>query len=192
MDDYEKNYLSQRPQELCHMCGKCCKVVTTSIPYKQLLKMKENGDSGATDFLEIFEPFDSVEDARNLCPDIVENIIERFKKNSKPTDNLEFYTCRFLGEDNLCRIYKNRKTLCKHFPSTPWAIVPPGCGFEAWLFLKREEAKQKVRKLKEELIELALLRTKVTDEQVLSKISSVEEKINDIINKYKKYGSEDW
>ena len=190
MDNYEKNYLSKRPQELCRMCGKCCRVVTTTTPYKELKASKEQG---AIDFLSIFEPYPSIEAAREVDAGIVDNIIEGLKEDGNYDEkNMTFYHCKYLQDDNLCGRYEDRLTLCKHFPSTPWAIVPPGCGYEGWLFLKREEIKQKIRKVKEELIELQLLKTKVKDEATLEKIKAVEEKMHNSINIYKKYGSEDW
>ena len=82
--------------------------------------------------------------------------------------------------------------MCKHCPSTPWAIVPPGCGFEGWLFWQREEVKQRIIKSKEELLELKLLRMRTQDENVLKKIDAVEHKIQRSIDLYKKYGSENW
>ena len=78
MGSYEENYLAKRPQHLCHMCGKCCRVVTTSTPYAQLKSMAESGDKGATDFLSLFEPYPSIEAARNVDADVVDNIINRF------------------------------------------------------------------------------------------------------------------
>lgn len=192
MDNYEKNFLSQRPQEYCLMCGKCCKVATCDVPYEKMEEMAEQGDEGALDFLDTFEPFANIDEAKKIAPDVVENIINLYKKDGKPADNLTFYTCKHLREDNLCGRYEERKTLCRHFPASPWAIVPPGCGFEGWLFLKREEIKQKIRKVKEELIELELLKTKIKDEETLAKIKSVEEKMYKSIDTYKKYGSEDW
>lgn len=193
MDSYEKNFLSQRPQELCKMCGKCCRVVTTMIPYDKLLELQAQGDIGAIDFLEIFEPYKSIEDAKKVDAEIVENIINRLNEDSVyDTSDLTFYKCRYLQDDNLCGRYESRKTLCKHFPSSPWAIVPPNCGFEGWLFERREEIKQKIRKTKEDLIELQLLKKKVTQQKDLDRIALVEHKMLSNIEHYKKYGSEDW
>ena len=92
----------------------------------------------------------------------------------------------------MCSIYEERPTLCIHCPSSGWGVVPPGCGFEGWLFLKREEDKQKVRKAKEEYIELQLLKRKTSDEKILNKINSVEKKIQHTIEIFKQYGSQDW
>ena len=97
-----------------------------------------------------------------------------------------------MQDNNLCSRYENRLDLCRHCPSSPWSIVPPGCGFEGWLFWQREEIKQKIRRSKEELLELKLLRMRTKDEETLKRISSVEHKITKNIEAYKKYGSENW
>lgn len=193
MSSYEENYLAKRPQHLCHMCGKCCRVVTTSIPYAELKRMEQDGDKGAVDFLSLFVPYDSIESARNVDAGVVDNIINRLKSDGSFDENeITFYGCKYLQDNNLCSRYETRLDLCKHCPSTPWSIVPPGCGFEGWLFWQREEIKQKIRKSKEELLELKLLRMRTKDENTLQKIDIVEHKIQRGIDFYKKYGSENW
>ncbi len=193
MDGYEKYYLGTRPDNLCHMCGWCCRVATTSIPYNKIIELAKEGDEGAKDFLELFEPYPSIEDAKKVSEAVVENIINGLKEDGNYNeDNMTFYKCRYLTEDNLCSRYETRMQLCKHFPASPWAIVPPGCGYEGWLFMKREEAKQKIRKIKEELIELELLKKKTGSSEVLSKITTVISKMHHSIELYKKHGSENW
>ncbi len=193
MSSYEENYLAKRPQHLCHMCGKCCRVVTTSLSYAELKQMEQDGDKGAVDFLSLFVPYDSIESARNVDAGVVDNIINRLKSDgSFDEKEITFYGCKYLQDNNLCSRYETRLDLCKHCPSTPWSIVPPGCGFEGWLFWQREEIKQKIRKSKEELLELKLLRMRTKDENTLQKINIVEHKIQRGIDFYKKYGSENW
>lgn len=193
MSSYEENYLAKRPQHLCHMCGKCCRVVTTSLSYTELKQMEQDGDKGAVDFLSLFVPYDSIESARNVDAGVVDNIINRLKSDgSFDEKKITFYGCKYLQDNNLCSRYETRLDLCKHCPSTPWSIVPPGCGFEGWLFWQREEIKQKIRKSKEELLELKLLRMRTKDENTLQKINIVEHKIQRGIDFYKKYGSENW
>jgi Fe-S-cluster containining protein len=193
MSSYEENYLSERPQSLCKMCGKCCRLSTTSTPYEKLKEMAKEGNKGAIDFLSIFVPYESIEAARKVDNATVENIINLLKAdNNYNENNTTFYHCKYLRDDNLCSNYENRPTLCMHFPSTPWAIVPPNCGFEGWLFWKREEIKQNVRKEKEELLELKLLKKRTKDPNTLQKIELVEQKIERNINLYEKYGSKDW
>lgn len=193
MGSYEENYLAKRPQHLCHMCGKCCRVVTTSTPYEELKKLANSGDKGAIDFLSLFVPYNSVEEARNIEPEVVDNIIRQLKNdNNFDETQTTFYGCKYLQDNNLCSRYETRLDLCKHCPSTPWSIVPPNCGFEGWLFWQREEIKKKVRLEKEELLDLKLLRLKTTNEETLKKIDLVEQKIKKSIALYKKYGSENW
>lgn len=194
MTSYEESYLNTRPQSLCHMCGKCCRVVTTPTPYNKLKRMAFQGDEGAKDFLSIFVPYESIEAAREVDAGVVDNILNLLKADTPDLkeDEMTFYCCKYLQDDNKCSNYENRPTLCRHFPSTPWAIVPPGCGFEGWLFGKREEDKERVRHAKEELLELELLKSKYDEPKILNKISSVEAKLHRTIDFYKKYGSENW
>ncbi|MBQ8168182.1 YkgJ family cysteine cluster protein [bacterium] len=193
MDNYNKNYLSQRPQYLCRMCGLCCRVATSITPYSEIKKMAEEGEQGALDFLELFEPYPSIEDARKVSAATVDNIISRLKDDGNYVEEeTTFYCCKYLNDDNTCSRYEERATLCKHFPASPWAIVPPGCGFEGWLFMKREEIKQKIRKTKEDLLELQLLKAKNMDTNTVQKILAVEKRMLESINTYRKYGSEHW
>ena len=75
MGSYEENYLNKRPQSLCKMCGRCCRVITnTKYPYQTIKKMAQEGNEFAIDFLKIFEPYPSVESARKVDNAIVENI----------------------------------------------------------------------------------------------------------------------
>ena len=192
MDNYEKNYLSKRP-EMCVRCGLCCRVATTTTPYKKLLEMRDAGDEGAIDFLSVFEPYESIEAARKVSAPTVDNIINSLKADGNyKEEDMTFYKCKYLDDNNLCTRYDTRLALCKHFPASPWAIVPPGCGYEGWLFVKREETKQKIRKIKEELLELQLLKKKTTSPDIQLKIASVEKKMLANIELYKKYGSENW
>ena len=192
MESYEKTYLNKRPQSLCLMCGKCCRVVTTATPHEELIALADKGDEYAKEFLTIFEPYPSINAAREIDTATVDNILMHMTNDQKQTDNITFYHCKYLQDNNMCGRYENRMTLCKHFPSSPWAIVPPGCGFSGWLFLKREEDKERVRKAKEELLDLQVLRTKVTNKETLKKLEAVEKKLHKTIELYKKYGSKDW
>ena len=192
MDNYEKNYLSQRP-EMCIRCGLCCRVATTTTPYKKLHERKEEGDAGAIDYLIVFETSESIEASSQVSAPTVDNIINSLKEDGNyKEEDMTFYKCKYLDDDNLCTRYDTRLALCKHFPASPWAIVPPGCGYEGWLFMKREEAKQKIRKIKEELLELQLLKNKAVSPDIQLKIASVEKKMLANIELYKKHGSENW
>ncbi|MFI3300784.1 MAG: YkgJ family cysteine cluster protein [Candidatus Gastranaerophilales bacterium] len=193
MVSFDESYLKSRPQSLCHMCGKCCRVVTTSYTYEELKEQVVLGISEAVDFLSVFEPYSSIDDARLVDDGVVENILKYYRmKENYDESKITFYCCKYLGDDNLCQNYENRPTLCKHFPAVPWAVVPPDCGFTGWLYSKREETKEKVRRVKENLLELELLKSKTLQPEELARIKIVEQKFNKIIAKYETYGSRDW
>ncbi|MDR1326904.1 MAG: YkgJ family cysteine cluster protein [Heliobacteriaceae bacterium] len=183
----EKKFINERPQELCKMCGRCCRVATGAQPYAQILKLAQEGNQGAVDFLSLFEPYPSVEAAREADNLIVDNIIRHYRG-----DDLTFYHCKYLLEDNLCGKYEARLPVCRCFPSSPWAVVPPGCGFEGYLFWKQEEEKQHIRLAKEELIDMEVLKSKHTEPEILNKISRIEEKLKNKIESYAQYGSQLW
>ena len=127
MEHLLKNDVNNRPQRLCKMCGKCCKI----------------------------------------------------------------FDCRYIKPDNLCSIYENRPESCKSFPCSPWEEVPEGCGFEGWLFQKREEKKQEIRKHKENLLSFEITLKTANPEQAKKLIENIEN-IKQIIKIYAKYGADNW
>lgn len=193
MDKILDEFLINRPQRLCNMCGKCCRLAVTSKTHQELCSLAESGDEGAIDFLKIFEPYPSFQSALDAAKDTVENIIDGLSEDGNyAEDKITFYKCRYIQEDNLCAIYKDRPELCDRFPSSPWAIVPPGCGFEGWLFQKREEKKQQIRKQKENLLSLEDLLRGLEDPEKIQRINETIQKTRDIIECFAKYGSENW
>lgn len=193
MENLLEDYIKSRPQRLCHMCGKCCRLSTTSKTYEELKRLVAEGDEGAAEFLRIFEPYSSIEEARKASKETVDNIIGALKEdNAYDETKLTFYKCRYIQDDNLCGIYKDRPQLCENFPASPWAVVPPGCGFEGWLFQQREETKQKIRKLKENLLSLDVMLSETSDPEQMRKIFEVKDRLNHTINSYAKYGANDW
>lgn len=178
-------------QYLCRMCGRCCRLSTTSKTYSELLELVEAGEQSAIDFLDIFEPIKTIEEAKKIDKAIVENIIHQLENENLPTDNLTFYTCKYIGEDNKCSKYLERKELCKVFPK-PWAVAPPNCGFEGWQFVKRETHKQKVRLLKEELLDMETQFKKAKSNTQRKKIERVIQKIKETLELYAQRGPIDW
>lgn len=181
MIETEEQFLARRPQRLCKMCGKCCRVVTASIPHSELLKKAAEGDKESVEFLELFEPFDSIEAAKAVDREIVENIPDY--------ENRTFYTCRFL-KGNLCSRYDSRLNVCKRFPSSPWTVYPPGCGYSGWLFMEREKIMKYVRGLKEEQIQYRMMQK--TTPELYDKLQKLIDAIDENIKLYAKYGSERW
>lgn len=177
----EQEFIDRRPQRLCKMCGKCCRVVTSSVSYEDMQKRASEGDQEAIDFLELFEPFESVEAAMAVDNEIVENIPDY--------ENRTFYTCRFL-KGNLCSRYENRLNVCKRFPSSPWAVYPPGCGYEGWLFVERQKIMKYVRGLKEEQLKYKMMLK--TNPELKEKLEKLISTIDENIKIFAEYGSEKW
>ncbi len=171
------------------MCGKCCSVVTSPSSYSELQELAKSGDERAIDFLELFVPYSSIEDAKKVFEQTVENIL---KISNQPVENITFYRCKNLLPDNMCKIYKERREVCIRFPSSPWAVVPPGCGYENWLADKRNEIIQKVREQKEILPQFESdLQKDISDEEK-ARLKFVIDSIKNTIKIYEKYGSADW
>lgn len=186
------SFIESRPQRLCLMCGKCCRVVTAPVPYNEMLELAKEGDEGAKDFLSIFEPYPSIDAARQIHSEVVDNILSVLENSEDDIDEVTFYKCKYLLDNNMCSRYENRLELCKRFPATMWAVVPPGCGYEGWLFQSREELKQKIRKQKEILLDLEAELKKEQMPEMIVKLEEAIQKIRDIIEVYAKYGAEDW
>lgn len=184
------NFIDSRPQRLCLMCGRCCRMSTTPLPYEEMKRLAEEGNEGAIDFLDIFEPHESIEEARKLDGAIVDNILNCIDESNHK--DVTFYHCKFIQDNNYCGNYENRRNLCRNFPSTAWAVAPPGCGYEGWLFQKQEEIKQKVRKWKESIVELKAELNNENTPEIREKINLVIEKTQKLIDSYAKYGSADW
>ena len=79
----------------------------------------------------------------------------------------------------------------KGYPVSYWEKMPEGCGYEGWLFQKREKIKQKTRQQKELLLSLKILLKTSSAEQV-QEINKKIENIEKNINVYAKYGSINW
>lgn len=174
------------------MCGKCCKLSTTDTPYEELLELAQKGNESAKDFLSIFEPYPSTEEARKAAPEIVANILKALENDPQKAKKMTFYKCKYLLDNNLCGIYKTRPLVCERFPSSAWAVVPPGCGFEGWLFKKSEETKRKIRKQKEAMLELEVILKTLKDPDQINRVKDAIENVKQTIKLFEKYGSADW
>jgi len=77
------------------------------------------------------------------------------------------------------------------FMESIWDKMPDGCRLGGWLFQQRELEKQKIRRKKEELLDMQIL-LKTADFEQTQKINENIEKIKNAIEIYSKYGSADW
>jgi Fe-S-cluster containining protein len=135
--------------DLCHKCGRCCKSATTYNTHSKLVAMAEQGSQEAIDFLEIFEPYASLEEARAAVPEQVEQVMKVITERADMDEtDVTFYHCRYVTPEGLCGIYERRPRCCREAPGHGWSVMPPGCGFEGWQFAQREKHKRMVRDLK--------------------------------------------
>ncbi len=159
LDDSIKNEIEQFeeetaqepfPQYLCKMCGKCCKSITTNRTFEELKVLAEQGSTEAIEFVETFKPFPSIEEARKVVPEQIDQVLKILKNESGfNIEKVTFYYCPFINEDNKCTIYERRPNCCRRAPSHGWSAMPPGCGFEGWQFEQREKHKRMIRSIKE-------------------------------------------
>lgn len=131
--------LLKLPQELCKTCGKCCRIATFKggFTYEQVLKLAQKNPTseeeavqvdGAKDFLTIFTPYESTAKAREYAPEFVNNTLAHFGKKD---EDMTFFTCKYIGDDNLCKIHEDRPHLCRMYPIPhEKTLFNPGCGFE--------------------------------------------------------------
>ena len=144
-------------KDFCVQCGECCK----NIP---------------VDF-----------DTGQMYFDGIQPLTAEFKKMLVPvnkTKNITFCSCKYLVE-NLCT-NPNKPEECVEYPSSPFAFLPLGCGYYGEIFIKSEKIKQKIRKLKEEIIHYELMSSK---DKNIQKIINHHQTM---IEKYKTYGSDNW
>jgi Fe-S-cluster containining protein len=181
--------------DLCHKCGRCCKSATTYNSHQKLLKMVEEGDKEAIDFLEIFEPYESVEAARAVVPDQVEQVMEVIRKRPDMDENdVTFYHCRYVTPEGLCGIYERRPRCCQEAPGNGWSVMPPGCGFEGWQFEQREKHKRMVRDLKTSAYVLEQMSPdgKTHPTRPGTSLEDMRKMVDEKIKPWKPFGAEHW
>lgn len=164
MNDWVKHLGIEYPQ--CKMTGRCCRMATPSTPAIKLLEKAAKGSTTARDFFAIFQPYESIEEVRNLCAELVERSIKAIEKLPAfdSVDQLVFYHCKYIGDDNKCLIHEDRPQLCRDFPDTPYLIMPPGCAFESWA----KECKEKYQQMKNELQTLKEIKKTLKDADELT------------------------
>ena len=144
--------MSDFPQRLCKMCGKCCRSITSSYSHSELEKMAEKGAGEAKAFITTFKPYTSIEEAKKVVPEQIDQILgELSQTEGFDINNVTFYYCPHITEKNLCSIHIKRPDTCRRAPRNGWSLMPPGCGFEGWQFEQREKHKKTIRELKEYL-----------------------------------------
>lgn len=181
--------------DLCHKCGRCCRSATTYASHTELLERQAAGDEEASEFLRVFEPYESVEAARQAVPDQVGRVLQEFEdRDDLDAEQVTFYHCRHVSPEGLCTIYETRPRCCREAPANGWSIMPPGCGFEGWQFQQRELQKANVRGLKTSVYILEQLsedgETHPLDPN--RKLADIRAEIEEKIKPWKEFGSAYW
>ncbi len=149
--------------DLCKKCGNCCRFIPVDFTNKVMFR----------------------DGIQTLTPEF-ENLLEVVEKK----ENTTICKCRFL-ESNLCT-NPNKPEECKNFPSSAFAFLPENCGFEGEIFTIYEKTKQKIRKLKEEIIHYEALIETTASKSEREQYKKIINSHNSFIKKYAQYGSNDW
>lgn len=179
-------------KNICKKCGKCCRLIHSLKSYQDFCEESKNGDSVAVNFLKLFLPYESLEEALAIDSDCVNGIIEHHKRIYGEDTSTYFYHCRYIAEDNTCKVYDMRPKFCRHYPKNEFIILPQDCSYEGYSFMRREKIKAKVRKAKEQLLDIKVMRQKVTDRATLEKLNKLEKQSILFVDQYKYFGSGNW
>lgn len=179
-------------KNVCLKCGKCCKLIQSSKSFEELELLAQEGNNSAENFLKLFLPYSSTEEVLKIDENAVKRMVEFNKQKFGSDFETYFYHCRYLNEDNSCKVYKGRPRLCKEYPKNVFTILPEGCAYEGYLFEAREETMKYIRKIKEELLQIACLKENCKNPDKLKKYDNFEKKYTMIVDKYRIYGSQEW
>lgn len=157
----------------CNKCGLCCKLIP--VHNDNIIR---DGFQPVEDF---FMPID-IQTALNINENYVHNVQKIFP-------NAEFLTCKYLSDKNLCT-HPQAPESCKNFPNSALALIHDNCGYYGEIFIKNEALKQKIRKLKEEIIHYeAQIITSPKESNNYQKIINSHK---NHIKKYEQFGASDW
>lgn len=121
-----KLIMDKKNEYSCACCGNCCRLAVSEYSYEQLKQRAMRGDKFSRDFVSVFVPYKSEEEARNANSEYFELL------NETVTDqNIYYYYCPKLS-GNLCSDYDNRPDICKNFPHNPLKLLPSTCSFNVW------------------------------------------------------------
>lgn len=119
--EYRKNFS-------CTGCATCCKLACSEFSYDELKQKAKEGDNFANQFISIFIPYKTKEEANKIYPEYFELLKEKLGKDEK----VYFYFCPKLNKNNRCSDYQNRPQICRDFPDNPLSMLPKACGFSKW------------------------------------------------------------
>ena len=163
----------------CNGCGMCCKL----IPVKDgdCVLVRDGFQIIDEDFFSgLYEL--SEDDAKSINKNYVESILKVFS-------DIKFYGCKNLSSDNKC-LLEERPIFCANFPSTALAMIPEECACLGDIFIKNEQLKCKIRKIKEEILDYEMLIE--NGDKNSASYKKIIDNLTRFVTKYKDFGSEDW
>ncbi len=121
-----REIIAYRENFHCNGCATCCNLACSEFSPEELKAKAENGDKFAKQFMSIFIPYKTKEEAQKIYPEYLKLL----------SDNVDepvyFYHCPKLNDCKRCSDYENRPQICRDFPDNPLSILPESCGFYEW------------------------------------------------------------
>lgn len=118
--------LAYRNNFRCVGCATCCNLACSEFSPDELKEKAANGDKFAKQFMSIFIPYNTKEEARKIYPEYIK-LLEDNKE-----EKVYFYHCPKLTKENRCSDYENRPQICRDFPDNPLSLLPKSCGYKRW------------------------------------------------------------
>ena len=150
-------------KDFCNKCGECCKHIAVDFERKILFFFVLQG--------------------------LTDNFAKMLKSVEKK-DNITYCCCTYLRNGKCTAEHKPE--ICQNYPSSPFAYIPENCGFSGDIFIKLEHEKQKIRKLKEDILHYEALIKTTYDSSEIKQYEKIIKHHTGLIDRYKFYGSYDW
>jgi Fe-S-cluster containining protein len=121
-----KMIMDKKCEHECSKCGNCCRLSTSEYSYEQLKQRAARGDKYSQDFISVFVPYETVDEAKQANPEFIK-LLEEIMEDQR----VYYYYCpKLVG--NCCSDYENRPDICKNYPHNPLKLLPSTCSFNAW------------------------------------------------------------
>lgn len=121
-----KQIMDKKNEYECNQCADCCRLAVSEYSYEQLKQRAGRGDKFASDFVSVFVPYKTEEEAKAVNPEYFE-LLNKLVEDNK----IYYYYCPKL-EGNLCSIYDTRPNICREYPHNPLKLLPSRCSFNEW------------------------------------------------------------
>lgn len=124
----------EKQRYTCKQTGACCRLASSEFNWEQLLQKASQGDSFAQQFTSVFLPYPSNEAAAERFPDVVAEVLAYASKQKPGEQDVTFYHCPYIQEDNKCSLYgtAKRPAICADYPGTPLTFVHKHCAWRPW------------------------------------------------------------